>query len=65
MRWKKRKEIRPDIGDTKIVEKFLWWPACLNDEWRWLERVVIEQEFREDQGWILYYPDWVDVRWID
>ncbi len=30
-------------GDTKEINKFLFIPMCLNNEWRWLERACVKQ----------------------
>ena len=38
-------------GDTRIIKKFLWLPVWIDNEIRWLERAVIEQEYRAYMGW--------------
>lgn len=66
MRWKKRRKLNPDIGEKRVVKRFLWWPTCLNDEWRWLERAEIIQQFKRNERWVLGIGwDWMDVEWID
>jgi len=62
-----RKEIiKPKIGDTKIVKKYLYFPKTLaisNNfcdsrlEWRWLEFVMIRKEYTG------FYGEWRDVCW--
>lgn len=67
MRWKERKY--PEIGVERMVEKFLWFPACANEEWRWLEKVKIQQRY-ETVRWedIMGVPiawGWVNKAWVD
>lgn len=52
MKWKKN---NPEIGDTRIVKKFLWIPTSFIEssigkayECRWLEFALIEEKFIED-----------------
>lgn len=42
MKWRK---YNPKINDTKIKRKFLFFPVCINDEYRWLELAKIKYEF--------------------
>ena len=46
MRWKRKKKQQPKEGDTRIVDWFLLFPKCLDDEWRWLELTQIHQEYQ-------------------
>lgn len=65
MRWKKRKpRPRPRQGDTREIEKFLWRPMLIDDEWRWLERVRYKQEFGRPGKWYTVLM-WHDVEWIE
>lgn len=36
---------KPKEGDTRIVEKFLWFPIWANKEWRWLESAKILYQY--------------------
>ncbi len=46
MRWQ-----AAQVGDERIIRKFLWWPMCLDGQTRWLERAYIRQVFeRSDDG---------------
>ena len=47
MRWKQE---RPEIGDKRIKQVFLWLPEVLDGEWRWLEFAHIKQTYT-DIGW--------------
>jgi hypothetical protein len=38
MKWKRE---RPQVGDTKDVKRFLWFPQCFSEECRWLEFATI------------------------
>jgi hypothetical protein len=54
MRWlKNRKEvpIKPKLGDIKICRKFLFFPLCLNEVYRWLEYAMIEYEYSLVKDW--------------
>ncbi len=62
MRWRNKQ-----LGDTKIVRKFLWFPTRSLDtnETRWLERATVEYKYTR-----LYYEGttdkfWVPIRFID
>lgn len=48
MRWKRKPP--PKEGQRRIVRRFAWWPICIGAEWRWVERVYLQQEYvmRED-----------------
>lgn len=37
---------RPCEGDTRIVEKYILLPCCLDGQWRWLEKCLVVQEYR-------------------
>jgi len=66
MRWKaQKKKQQPKEGDTRIVDRSLLFPKCLDDEWRWLELTQIYQEYRPVR-WMVDVPtlyDWVDLHW--
>ena len=49
----------PQIGDTKIKKRFLLFPKCIGDEWRWLEFAVWLKVFKQGK----LYPYWVEKRW--
>ena len=56
--------------ETRIVEKFLWFPKCIGTEWRWWERVKIKQMVRTiDVGGSMqfgrYKHKWCDMSWVD
>jgi hypothetical protein len=42
MIWNKNKQ-----GDTRVIKKFLWLPLKIGYEIRWLETVLLLQEFKE------------------
>jgi len=74
MRWNSKEKGRPQIGEKRTIQKFLWWPICLDGEWRWLERASIEQEYEkvaklwtdEIGGGIIEEKDeWVNKHWRD
>lgn len=47
MRWLHK---RPEIGDRRVVRKFLWLPLKLADESRWLESAYIHQVYTGGYG---------------
>ena len=69
-RWPKRPARKvPNLGDTRIVCKFLLWPHCLDDEWRWLGRERITQQCvrrwsHDPEGLSSFqYNGWIDRHW--
>lgn len=78
MKWRKKqkKNIIPNDGELRIISKFLYFPMCINDEYRWLERVKIEQEYMKCEihkcrgafGGDSFYTTggyWVNLEYID
>lgn len=37
----------PNIGDTRLIKKFLFFPKNLNNEIRWLETAIILQIYKK------------------
>lgn len=67
-RWPKRAARKvPSLGDTRIVCKFLLWPHCLDDEWRWLGRERIERGCFRRLSYApapsFEYNGWIDRHW--
>lgn len=65
MRWKKKQKSYPKDGEIRIVNKFLLFPRVINNEYRWLELVKIEQFYR---GYDYVHGTggfWIDKDWID
>lgn len=51
------------IGETRIIEKFLYAPVTIDSQTRWLEHVKIRQickYYGEDYGY-----HWENYEWID
>lgn len=59
MRWKQKPESQ--VGDRRVITKFLLFPRNINREFRWLETAKIEQEYISD--W--YTCFWINRRFID
>lgn len=62
MKWKSNKV---NIGQERIEKKFLLFPKCINNEWRWLEKVSYKQRYRREldsSGFYCYL--WEDVEWL-
>ena len=71
MRWKKASQPKNhELGDIKIIWKFLLIPRCLNHEWRWLEYAYIKCKYSRYKKYS--YPGtynikkgWLAFKWID
>lgn len=51
-------KLKHELWQIRQVKKFLWYPICLDGEWRWLEYVWIKQ---------IYFPRydyWKNLNWI-
>ena len=79
MRWAKTQKSSPlEIGETRVITKFLFLPKCLrkegtdssntgDEEYRWLEKVTIHQKV------VPFFPGvgessvgmWDDEFWVD
>lgn len=66
MRWKCIPT--PKKGDERKKTKFLFFPVCIDCEWRWFETVTIHQRF---EGWDYASMDcyefelWKNLKFID
>lgn len=54
MKW--NKDVH-EMGDKRIVKRFLLFPTCLNGDCRWFENALIEQEL----GAGLFAFAWYDM----
>jgi hypothetical protein len=61
MKWQKKQ--RPSYGETRTKTGFLWFPVCLEGEWRWWERATWEERFSyasllgwEKEKWVKEIP---------
>lgn len=58
---------RPESGDSRAIEKFLWLPMIIDGERRWLTRTKIQQRYKavvwEDIMGMPMHWDWVNVAW--
>lgn len=59
-----------EVGDTRIIQRFLLLPKKINGETRWLEPAIIVQEVVEiDVGgsmeWGKYQKSWRDREWFN
>jgi len=59
MKWKAKP--KPKVDDTRKKTRFLFFPKCLDNEWRWLEKATWIQEYT------LLYPEtaWWDISWLN
>ena len=65
MKWKmKDPEPDPVEGQKRIQKGFLFFPKCLNREWRWLEKAIwierCERKYGSDMG---YLDQVLDLGW--
>lgn len=62
----KNKEIK--IGTKREIQKFLFLPKIINNEFRWLEKAIYEQKFiQSDYGdaALGLVDRWVNTKWIN
>jgi len=52
MRWSKKKKIKAGLHEMKKKSGFLWWPKCIDHEWRWLERAQWRIRFTIANRWV-------------
>ena len=64
MRWKAG-PVKPErkVGDTRFKTGFLFFPKCLNGEWRWLESTIWIQETYLGTGLCADGPCMDVLRW--
>ena len=62
----------PEVGELRVVTKFLWFPKVLRTagvenevQVRWLETCNIKQELRSGYDGIGDWQVWVDRHWVD
>lgn len=65
MRWKKKNKRYPQDEETRIITRFLIFPKCIDNQYRWLELVKIEQFYREYDCERDVGGYWVDRCWYD
>ena len=65
MRWyKKPEKILPEKGKKRAITKFLLFPKCIKNEWRWLETATWIQQYKLNINSIVYTYDWFDLEWV-
>jgi hypothetical protein len=70
MRWYKKTKCVPQFGDERTIEKFLWFPKRILNEWRWLERAWIVQRYDLYTtrtilfGFPIACEGWADMMWM-
>ena len=67
MKWQARYFNKMCEGDIRSKQRFLFWPKCIQHEWRWLEHARWEEEASYDP---LYPPGatfwaWRPTQWVD
>lgn len=56
------------LGDKRTHTSFAWLPIKLKNDWRWLEKVTVEWEYREVETFLppcLPVPKWVRKRFVE
>jgi hypothetical protein len=64
MKWHSPKEQFIPNRSRIIHRKFLFWPLCLHEETRWLEKANIEYEWYDGYGAFIS-PGWIIKRFAD
>ena len=60
MRWKNKQ--KPENHDIRIIKRFLIIPVKINDEYRWMEKASIKQQYLYTTG---HCMKWVNISWED
>lgn len=61
--WHKTFKPHPMDGDRRVVSKYLWFPKCLDGQYRWLGRESIEQAYYPVTSEFDTYVGWQDLHW--
>lgn len=51
----------PAYFEKRIVKRFLWFPCRIDQQVRWLETVLILQEFRYVNG---FFDRWTNIQFV-
>jgi hypothetical protein len=67
MRWKiKLPPKAPEIGDTRTVRKYAWFPTVVGDCAVWLERYRVTEEYQKnvkiEYDGIFPHLEWVEIK---
>ncbi len=60
MKWFSQKSPEVNLGDTRQVTKFLWFPKEMGGTWRWLKTATWEQVYV-----LKPMSDWLYLGWWD
>lgn len=55
----------PTFPDTKLIQKFAWFPVRCGNEIRWLERVNIRQSLVYNTSSTFYEKSWTNQYFED
>jgi hypothetical protein len=63
MIWKSRLFLKDRLGETRTVEKFLWYPRMFSKHWYWLikaklEQTIVEMDVGGSMEWSKYSYQW-------
>lgn len=64
IKWKKKIKRDWREGDIRVVRRFLLWPVCIEDEWRWLGLSLIKQMRIGPRGDFDAHS-WINMEWVD
>ena len=66
MRYKFKKPVYPEDSEIRVIKRFAYLPVKIGREIRWLEKVVIEQEYFASASFFdVAGPHWHNKRFID
>lgn len=63
MRWKRKEKIIPKDGEERIIRRFPIIPVYINNEYRWLESVIILQRYLACE--YIGFGDWIGFKWVN
>lgn len=71
MKWEAKKSKGPNIGDSREVKQFLFFPKRIGTQWRWLEKSLIKQILHDYTaldpcgGFSYDSYKWYNVEWLN
>ena len=71
MRWENKHKKKYQIGDSRVVKKFLFFPIKIGNHWRWLEKALIRQTLNDYEaidpsgGFTFDSYKWYNIEWLN
>lgn len=65
MKWTYTEKKQPSIGDIRVKTKFAFLPVYLKGEARWLEKVMVRQQYNNYRYGLEYFESWDDIEFVE